>query len=75
VGLAPELKEELDTPSQDLPYDVEIFVLLRVRVSTPAGCSPQAIGKVDYFAKGFFVRGVPRVLAWLGSRGWLVVYM
>jgi hypothetical protein len=73
VGLASELKEELDTPSQALPYDVETFVLLRVPTSAPAGCSPRAFGEVDYFAKDFSMWGVPRVLAWLGGRGWLVI--
>jgi hypothetical protein len=75
VGLAPELKEELDTPSQALSYDAKIFVLLGVRASAPTGCSPRAFGEVGYFAKGFFMRGVLGVLAWLGGYGRLVVHM
>jgi hypothetical protein len=35
--------------------------------------SPRAFGRVDYLAKGFFMRGVLEVLAWPGDHGWLVV--
>jgi hypothetical protein len=36
--------------------------------------SPRAFREVGYFAKGFFVRGVLEVLAWLGGHGWLVIH-
>jgi hypothetical protein len=48
------------------------FCLMGTLILVPDS-SPRAFGRVDYFAKGFFMRGVHEVLAWPGDHGRLVV--